>query len=157
MILKYCIVLNLAILTSAKSCGSPADGVLNLLTFTVTSAQIVINVVNAVNNNNNNNNDNNNNNNNNENNENDNTFTITVENTVARSLQNLNIFSILNALIDGEKHPWKKLEIFQTESEIFKLILKTSRQCIMKSVCLMARNRQIGRNTLQDSMYKVAR
>ena len=68
----FCFVVILSVLVGnfdcKKSCGSAAEGALNLMSLAFVSAQIIINVVNSVNDNNNNNNNNNNDNNDNNNN-----------------------------------------------------------------------------------------
>jgi len=147
---------------SKGSCGSASDGVLNFMTFSVVSAQIIINVVNAANNNNNNNNDNNNNNNNNDQNENDNTFMITVTNSNKRRSHQSSLYSILHDFIGnpyGARYPsWFNggFKILNQNSTFYDTFTRNAKQCLLKSVCLMARNRQLPENSLKHSIYKSA-
>jgi len=144
------------------SCGSASDGVLNFMTFSVVSAQIIINVVNAANNNNNNNNDNNNNNNNNDQNENDNTFMITVTNSNSRRSHQSNFYSILHDLVGnpyGARYPsWFKegFKILNQNSTFYDSFTRNTRHCLLKSICLMAKNRQISGKSLEQLIYKYA-
>jgi len=129
----------------------------------VVVGQIIINVVNALNNNNNNNNDNNNNNNNNLNNDNDNTFMITVTNSNTRRFHSvINVFSIINDLSGnpyGARYPWywKGLQILNPNSEFYQSITQSVKQCVYKSICLMAYNRQKStEKSWKNSIYKAS-
>ena len=92
--------------------------------------------------------DNNNNNNNNDNNNNDNTFMITVTNSNARRFHSvINVFSIVNELIGnpyGARYPWslRNFSFLNKESKYYEAVTTTARQCILKSICFMAAQRQ---------------
>ena len=102
-------------------------------------------------------------NNNNLNNDNDNTFMITVTNSNTRRFHSaVNVFSIVNDLIGnpyGARYPWhwKGLQILNPNSDFYKYITKSFKQCVYKSICLMASNRQnSNEKSLKNSIYKAA-
>ena len=151
-----CLLLAFLVQAKKQNCGSAADGALNMMTLSVVSSAIIINIINAANNNNNNRNNNNNNNNNNDQNENDNTFMITVSNTnQRRSLSS--IFSPVHELLGnsyGARYPWK-FRLLNETSKYYDAITNGAKDCVLKSVCEMAAKRQAWPdNSLNRSIFK---
>ena len=97
------------------------------------------------------------------NNDNDNTFMITVTNSNTRRFHSvINVFSIINDLSGnpyGARYPWywKGLQILNPNSEFYQSITQSVKQCVYKSICLMAYNRQKStEKSLKNSIYKAS-
>ena len=73
-----------------------------------------------------------------------------------------NIFSFVNELIGngyGARYPWdwNGVKLLNEKSKYFPMVTKSLRECVLKSICSMANNRQTAEDSVQSFIYKSVR